>query len=207
MPANTNPLPNVSADLQGVLRDLDRADDEARQLVNSLSDQQLNWQPDGGTRWSVAQCLDHLAQINAIYIVALSEAVHGVKPGTEVRRGPIQPGWFACWFIGVLEPPPKRKLKSPKKALPSAQKPGAEVLRAFIAAHDQTRALVRESLQMDLNRIRFKNPFIGVLRFTVGSGLLIINAHDRRHLWQARQVLASMEHGQAQGSAIHRTGS
>ncbi|HZI55780.1 MAG TPA: DinB family protein [Verrucomicrobiae bacterium] len=208
MPANTNPLPDVPADLKGLLRDLDLADDEARQLVNSLNDQQLNWRPDGGTRWSVAQCLDHLAQINAIYIAALSEAVHGVKPSTEARRDPIQPGWLARWFIGVLEPPPKRKLKSPKKALPSAQKAGTEVLRAFIAAHDQARALIQEAGELDLNRIRFKNPFIGFLRFTVGSGLLIINAHDRRHLWQARQVLASMERGQAQGgAAVNQAGS
>ncbi|HEX4602379.1 MAG TPA: DinB family protein, partial [Candidatus Angelobacter sp.] len=170
-----------------------RADDEARQLVNSLSDQQLNWQPGGGTGWSVAQCLDHMTQVNCLYATALREAVNGVQGGQRPRHDPIQPGWFARWFIGVLEPPPRRKMKSPKKALPTVKKVGAEVLRAFIAAHDQTRAMVRDAQQLDLNRIRFKNPFIGVLRFTVGSGLLIIGAHDRRHLWQARQVIKSMK--------------
>jgi len=32
-----------------------------------------------------------------------------------------------------------------------------------------------------------------VLRFTVGTGILIITAHDRRHLWQARQVCGAMK--------------
>jgi hypothetical protein len=36
--------------------------------------------------------------------------------------------------------------------------------------------------------VRFRNPFVPLLRFTVGTGLLVINAHDRRHLWQAERV-------------------
>ena len=67
------------------------------------------------------------------------------------------------------------------------------MLRIFIAAHDEARSLVQEAREMDLNRIRFKNPFVGLLRFTVGTGLLIIGAHDRRHLWQARQVSKALE--------------
>jgi hypothetical protein len=34
--------------------------------------------------------------------------------------------------------------------------------------------------------VRFKNPFVPLLRFTIGTGLLVINAHDRRHLWPER---------------------
>lgn len=181
------------ADLQALLSELERTDQEARQLASDLTEAQLNWQPGGGTAWSVAQCLDHLAQINTIYIAALREAVHGVKPGAVPRRGPIHPGWFGRWFIGAMEPPPKRKLKTPKKALPAAHKSAADVLRAFVAAHDEVRSLVQEAREMDLNRVRFKNPFVGLLRFTVGTGLLIIGAHDRRHLWQARQVLKALE--------------
>ncbi len=52
---------------------------------------------------------------------------------------------------------------------------------------------------MDLNRIRFKNPFVHLLSFTVGTGLLIILAHDRRHLWQAEQVGQRLERGAGVG--------
>jgi hypothetical protein len=41
---------------------------------------------------------------------------------------------------------------------------------------------------IEFNRVRFKNPFVPLLRFTVGTGLMVINAHDRRHLWQAERV-------------------
>jgi hypothetical protein len=91
-------------------------------------------------------------------------------------------------FIGSLEPPPKRKIRAPKKILPASRIGGREVLEAFLRSHDEVRAVIAECAGRDLNRIRFRNPFIGFLRFTVGAGLLITSAHDRRHLWQAEQV-------------------
>lgn len=71
-----------------------------------------------------------------------------------------------------------------------------------MAEHDRVRALIRESQNLDLNRIRFRNPFVRLFYFTVGTGLLVISAHDRRHLWQAKQVLASMKADSA-GVAAH----
>jgi DinB family protein len=185
-------------DLARVLSDLDAADAEARRLVASLSEAQLQWQPhnDAGAGWSVAQCLDHLARINAIYIAALRGAVQQSKPGSAPRRGPIQPGWFGRWFIAQMEPPVRRKLKAPKKAVPGPARTGPELLSAFIAAHDQVRALVHDSRELDLNKIRFTNPFISIIHFTVGTGLMVIGAHDRRHLQQANLVCAAMRRQQ-----------
>lgn len=188
-------------DLQTILNDLDRSDAEARQLVSTLTEAQLNWQPGGGTGWSVAQCLDHLAQANALYIPALQTAARKAKAPAAGPRKPIRPGWLGRWFIRDLEPPPKRKLKAPKKIIPAAQLSGADVLKAFLAAHDQVRALIAEAREMDLNRIRFRNPFLRVLPWTIGTGLVIIGAHDRRHLWQAQQVLMAMK--QQPGAKTH----
>ena len=147
-----------------------------------------NWQPSGGTAWSIAQCLDHLAQANTVYTAALRSAVQGVDPKNVPRRGPIQPGWLARYFIRSLEPPPRLKLRAPAKIIPASHRSGEEALNAFIRSHDQIRSFADESTEVDLNRIRFKNPFVKLLRFTTGAGLMIMAAHDRRHLWQAKQV-------------------
>jgi DinB family protein len=184
-------------DLARVLSDLDAADAEARRLVASLDETQLHWQPNAGAGWSVAQCLDHLARINAIYIATLRGALQRTKPGSAPRGGPIQPGWFGRWFIAQMEPPVRRKLKAPKKAVPGPARTGPELLSAFIAAHDQVRALVHDSRELDLNKIRFTNPFISIIHFTVGTGLMVIGAHDRRHLWQAKQVCEAMRRQQS----------
>lgn len=55
----------------------------------------------------------------------------------------------------------------------------------------EVRDLLREAAGIDLNRTRFVNPFIPLVRFTVGTGFLVIAAHERRHLWQAERVKAN----------------
>src|SRR5262249_14366564 len=191
-----------SPDLQAVLNELHRTDHEAMELVADLTEAQLNWQPNAGTDWSVAQCLDHLAQSNTLYTSALLAAVRSVKPGAAPRQGPIQPGWFARFFITVLEPPPRRKIKAQKKVLPAKHLSATEALRSFTVAHDEIRILITESLGIDLNGVRFKNPFIRLFHFTVGAGIMIMCAHDRRHLWQARQVLEQLKTDLAQGGPV-----
>jgi hypothetical protein len=44
-----------------------------------------------------------------------------------------------------------------------------------------------------VNRIRFWNPFVLGLRFTVGTGFQIIASHGRRHLLQAERVRDSAD--------------
>ena len=180
----------LPADLQAILDDLDKSDREARRIVGGLSDVQANWHP-RETAWSVGQCLDHLARGNTVYAAALLAAVKDPRAERKPRRAPIQPAWLSRLFIRTLEPPPKRKLRAPKKIVPASWTTAEAALRAFLDSQEQMRSVIWEGAGLDLNRIRFRNPFIGFLRFTVGAGLLIVVAHDRRHLWQAEQVRQS----------------
>jgi hypothetical protein len=174
--------------LRAILDDLEKSDQEARRIAGGLSDAQANWQP-RATAWSIAQCFDHLGRANTVYAAALHKAVKETRAAKRQRSGPIQPGWFGRFFIRTLEPPPKRKMRAPKKSVPASRIASREALEAFLRSQENVRAVIREGAGLDLNRIRFHNPFIGFLRFTVGTGLLIITAHDRRHLWQAARVL------------------
>jgi hypothetical protein len=185
---------NSSADLpshlRSILDDLEKSDLEAQRIAGGLSDAQANWQP-CETAWSIAQCLDHLGRANTEYAAALQKAVKETRAAKPPGGAPIQPGWFSRFFIRTLEPPPKRRLRAPKKIAPISRIAGREALEAFLRSQEDVRAVIREGAGFDLNRIRFHNPFIGFLRLTVGTGLLIITAHDRRHLWQAARVLES----------------
>lgn len=51
-----------------------------------------------------------------------------------------------------------------------------------------------------MNSIRFVNPFVPVIRFTVGTGLKITCSHERRHVLQASRVK------QSPGFPRHSTG-
>jgi len=185
--ANSRTLPPHLASIQD---DLEQSDQTARRIVGGLSDAQVNWQPHQGA-WSIAQCLDHLGRGNTLYAAALHEAVSKNRTRKDPRAAAIQPGWFGRYVIRSFEPPPRRKLRAPKKIVPASRMGSREVLDAFLRAQEALRAVVREGAELDLNRIRFHNPFIGFLRFSVGTGLLVITAHNRRHLWQAERVLES----------------
>jgi hypothetical protein len=175
--------------LSTVLTDLEKAEQQATEIVAGLSQRQANWQPDARS-WSIVQCLTHLTRINQIYAGPMQEAVLvGRTKRTPLDTVGISPGWFGAWFIRTMEPPVRTRMRTPKKALPAtAAVDPREALGEFISSHDAVRAVVEGASRLDLNNVRFKNPFIGLLRFTVGTGLLIITAHDRRHLWQARKV-------------------
>jgi hypothetical protein len=178
----------MNPDLQNVLDACTAAEREAAALVDDLSHEQFNWRPNNGLSWSIAQCIDHLARTNVTYSTALREAVDRTDLARCPRCGPIQPGWFSRKFLSKVEPPVTVKVAAPKKVTPVPECGKAETLAAFVKSHDPIRQLVRDTADVDLNRIRFKNPFFRFLPFTVGTGLLIINGHDRRHLWQIRRI-------------------
>jgi hypothetical protein len=183
------PLP---PDLKVILEDLEKSDQEARRMIGGVTEAQANWQPRDDA-WRIAQCLDHLGRTNAIYAASLSAALEDPRAAGKLRGRAIQPGWFSRFFIRALEPPPKRKLRAPKKIVPVSRANKGDVLQAFLRSQEDMRAVIRKSADLDLNRIRFRSPFIGFLRFSVGAGLLVVAAHDRRHLWQAEQVRTSAE--------------
>ena len=172
--------------VQEILIALDDNDRRAEALTRDLSDERFNWRPDDRS-WSVAQCLDHLNVTSRVYLAPMREALRQAGAG---RKEPIRPGFFGRWFVANLEPPPRRRLPAPKKVVPAENKGKIEVMEEWRRAQGQVRDLLREAAGLDLNRTRFVNPFISLIRFSTGTGFQIIAAHQRRHLWQAERIKA-----------------
>jgi len=175
-------LPAWSTRLMG---ELAAADQRAKGLVSGLNREQLNWHPAPGA-WSIGQCLEHLSIANEVYLPAMANSLAG-KPGSGVPE--ILPGWFAQWFItSYIEPSPQtRHARAPKKIVPGVQVE-LSVLDRFLRSNEAARQLVLQASAYDVNRVRFRNPFIPVIRFTVGTGFEIVSRHQRRHLLQAERV-------------------
>jgi hypothetical protein len=167
---------------------MDANDQTARKLVAELTEEQLNWQSAPGS-WSVGQCLEHLCITNEAYLPAISAAVNG-KPDFPVKQ--IVPGWFGGWFIrSFIEPSPaSKRAPAPAKMRPTTHV-DASVLERFRAGNKTCRELIARARAKNVNRIRFWNPFNPGIRFTAGTGLLIVVGHERRHLLQAQRVLHS----------------
>ncbi len=178
-------LPAWSARL---IEELDTADRMANDLARALSPAQLNWKP-AEDLWSVGQCLQHLYVANEVYLPAIANALND-RPPSPVQE--ITPGWFGRWFIrSYIEPSPRSKrARAPRKLAP-AQHIDPSVLDLFLRSNDVARDLVRRAGPYDINRIRFANPFIPLVRFTVGTSLEILWRHQRRHLLQAERIRQS----------------
>jgi hypothetical protein len=174
-----------------LLEAIEAADTRARAVARALSVAQLNWQPHAGA-WSVGQCLDHLRVANVVYLGAMAPALEGRPAGGAA--GAIAPGWFGRWFNRTQIAPSTatRRGRAPRTIVP-ASRVEADVLDRFLASNEHARAFVRRAADYDVNRIRFRNPFVPVIRFTVGTGLEILTQHQDRHLLQAERVRASAD--------------
>jgi hypothetical protein len=159
---------------------------EASELVTGLRESQFNWRPNQ-QKWSMAECLLHLNIMGDRYVRILETVLEKAKARGLVARGAVAHGFLGRWLLANTEPPPKRRFKSPRGFTPSYGQPITAVLPTFLHLQDQLMLQIEQSDGMDLGRIRV--PAAG---WPVSFNLLFtfewIAAHERRHLWQARQV-------------------
>jgi DinB superfamily len=172
------------------MAEIDAVDRRVRGVTAGLDAVGLNWQP-APDSWSIGQCLEHLRLANEVYLPSIAAALEG-QP-----RGPVEyvaPGWFSRWFMrNYIEPPTrKRRVNAPGKIVP-ASRIEPSVAEAFLASNETLRELIWRASEYDVNRTRFKNPFVGAIRFTVGTGLEIVCRHQVRHVRQAERVRAKRE--------------
>ena len=178
-------------DLAALTDTADQFARDAHALTGGLSDAQANWQPGGGTRWSIAQCLDHLGRIDAMYTAhfrAIVERARAERRGSFVSVSPTR---FGRMFVRSLEPPPRQRLNAPASVAPPSSIPIERALSSYLSGLDAYKQLVAACADIDVNRVTGPNPFARVIPMRVATALLVIPAHDRRHLWQAEQVRRS----------------
>lgn len=170
------------AESQAIYRDIE-------DHLTGLSAADFNWQPDEGRAWSVGQNLAHLTKGNEAYADAIAAAIARARPRSDRAAG--VPNAFGRWFARELEPPVKRRMRAPGIIQPASDLDPIATRAAFDASVDRVRALLDTAWGIDLNRTRFRNPLaFGLPIFNVAAGFLILLAHMRRHVAQAKKVRA-----------------
>ena len=189
----TQPTP-AFAELVALEEALAANEQDAQTLVAGLTEAQGGWRP-GPESWSIAECLDHLATANRVYLDAMTPAAARALADGHRRRRPALPGVIGRWFIRSLEPPakPHSRRKAPRLIKPRDGPPLADAVAAFLASQREVRGFLRRYADIDLAGRRFPNPFVPGIRFSLATGLHVIAAHERRHLWQAWRVRRGLE--------------
>jgi hypothetical protein len=173
-------LPDVTTGLYDVARD-------AHATFGALDARQLNWQPDA-TRWSIAQCFEHLLRADGLMLQGADHALAN-PPRSIWQRLPLLPALSGRVMIRSLSPGTRRKRIAPARARPSASAIPGDVVERFVSQHRDAAEWTRALDQREASRAVMVSPFIRVITYSVLDGLRIVLAHDRRHLEQASRVM------------------
>jgi hypothetical protein len=163
---------------------------EADALVAPLDDIQFTWHP-APDAWSVAQCLDHLNATARAYLPALDEGI-----SAAIRRGLYAPGpyrynWMGRLMVHAVGPTTRLRARAPQAFRPEPERRRTDIMAAFRAYQVQYVDRLRQASGLDLARARVASPASRWVRIPLGSAFAVMVAHERRHLAQARRVLAA----------------
>lgn len=178
----------LTPEIDAFRREFERLADEADLLVSGLTDAQFTWRP-APTSWSIAQCLDHLNVTARLYLPQLDEGIANAIRQGFYGEGPFTYWWLARMFVRMLEPPPRFRVKTPAAFQPPPARTRHEIMAAFRAYQVQYVDRLRQANGLDLSRARVRSPVASWVLMPLGTGFIAMTAHERRHLWQARQVL------------------
>jgi len=160
---------------------------DAGELVNGLKESQFNWRPDPH-RWSMAECLLHLNIVGDRYVRLLEKTIEDPGAPGRTAEASLAYGFLGARLIAGTEPPPKRKRKALRSFTPAFGQPITAVLPTFRHIQEQLALLLERANGLDLARIKMRGPGLGPVRLNLYAIFAWIAAHERRHLWQARQV-------------------
>src|SRR5690349_8068461 len=176
-------------DVQSVCRDIADSRRRAQALIDAVSADQLMRRPDPG-KWSIAECLAHL---NMTAATVQKFMAHGIERGKQEKKfgsGPFSIGPKGRLMVWIAEPPPKFRIRAPKKVRPPATiDDPLRVLPQFLHAQDEWDRLMHEQEGLNLARIKVGQ---GAFRMRLAAALPWMTAHQRRHWLQAENAKRQM---------------
>ena len=176
--------------LADVRTELDEIARDAQMTFGALDARQLNWRADA-TRWSVAQCFEHLLTANRLMFNAADNALDVSGRRTVWQRVPVLPGMFGRMLIRSQSPETTRKFTASPIAQPATGDIPADVIRRFVDQHREAVTRVQELDEHNAARAIMTSPFVKFITYSVLDGWRLVVAHDHRHFEQARRVTQS----------------
>ncbi len=180
MPTENPWLPQIDADTTAY-----------QALLGHLTIEQLNWKSNPET-WSIAQILDHLILTSQSYFPLVEQIKAGKYSMPWSGRLPILVRFFGSFLVSSLQPDRKRKMKTFPVWEPSSSTIEAGILERFVAQQDQLKNLTQEVVARNLLEKVVGSPANGFIVYTLKAAFDIIVVHEKRHLEQAKEVVAQL---------------
>ena len=178
---------SLAPELAELDRQFNAARAEALALVDGLDESQFNWRPRVRS-WSIAECLLHLNLVGDRCVHLLETALANARAQGRLGQDPVVYSWLGRWILARTEPPAKHRYRAPRALTPAHGQSITVVLPAFRHLQEKLGEQLEQSRGLDLAHISVPAPEVRLIRFNVQLTFAWIAAHQRRHLWQARQV-------------------
>lgn len=177
------------------IRQLKDAKKIAEEFVLSI-DEQLFLQPPEEGRWCIAECYSHLVSYGDLYYDNMAGAVSRTNITTDNLDRAFRPRWIFRKLAGFFEPPYKIKLGtvSSMRPDPVSGYSRSEVLQQYLDLQDRYIALLEKAQHrhIDLEKVKISHPLISWVKISLTECFALLEAHQRRHQWQAEQTLEAL---------------
>jgi hypothetical protein len=177
------------SELHDIEAQYDKIISEVREFTEPLSEEQFNWRPDE-TKWSIAECIDHLSVTANGYLPNIEKVIKASSESKAPAGQQIKFGIIGKIFR-KLEPPPKNKIKAPKKLAPRKNLDKNTVLKEFFAVQEKIKELINKSIGLNINKLKVPSPVLSLIKVRIGEFYAFTAVHERRHIWQIKEILSS----------------
>ena len=172
-----------------ITEELNEITEKVKSAFGSLNEEQLNWRATTES-WSVGQCLEHLIKTNELFYAEFDKIAGGG------RQNSFWESWSPFTKIGgnflvkTLKADEK-KLKAPTQVVVPPSAVETEIVAKFAAHQSELGAKIEALSGADPEKTVLTSPFMGLMTYTLGTGLEVIVEHEKRHVRQAERVMNS----------------
>ena len=172
-----------------------KAKQTGEDFILSIEEQQFLQPPEEG-RWSIAECYGHLVSYGDLYYDNMAAAISDSRETTGEVETAFQPRWIFRKLASFFEPPYSIKMKTVGAMKPELVSgySRTEVLKEYLELQDRYIALLEKAQHrhIDLGKVMITHPIISLISMSLTECFALMEAHQRRHQWQAEQTLKAL---------------
>ena len=179
------PLPLSDADRTALVTELQASQQAVVDTVKGLTPEQMTFKP-GPDRWSVAECIEHIAATEPMLFGLIQGKVLKTAPASEADRAKV-----AGKDSGIVSMVTDRskKFQAPGELRPTGRWTGKDaLLKAFEDARGKTIEWAKTTKD-DLRAHVMSGPGGGEMDGF--QWMMYLSGHTRRHLAQIKEVMSS----------------
>ena len=169
-----------------------QAKSDASAFIESVDERTFRRKPSSDA-WCIGECFSHLIETGNKYYRQVERGLDNVQELNNASEDPMHLRFHMQWFVNYLKPPVSFKTKSPGAFKPTeyADLDKEKILNNYLELQNRfiQKLEYASENRIDLGKLKVSNPVVSWISMTVAECIAVTEAHQRRHLEQAKNTL------------------